>query len=75
VSARIAEVILRDERSVFPAGSYNARFGTTVSLPSIVGRHGVIEVLEPEMSSEERQALERSAERLRETVRKHIGAR
>jgi L-lactate dehydrogenase len=75
VSARIAEVILRDERSVFPAGSYNPRFGTTVSLPSIVGRHGVVEVLEPEMSSEERQALERSAERLRETVRKHIGAR
>ena len=74
VSARIAEVILRDERSVFPAGSYNARFGTTVSLPSIVGRHGVVEVLEPEMSEEERQALERSAERLKETVRKHIGA-
>jgi L-lactate dehydrogenase len=75
LSARVAEVILRDERAVFPAGFYNPRFGTTVSLPSIVGRQGVIEVLEPDMSDEERQALERSAERLKETVRKYIGAR
>ncbi len=74
VSARIAEAILRDERAVFPAGSYNPRFGTTVSLPSIVGRQGVIEVLEPQMSDEERQGLERSAARLRETVAKYLGA-
>jgi L-lactate dehydrogenase len=74
VSARIAEVILRDERSVFPAGSYNPRFGTTVSLPSIVGRQGVVEVLEPEMSDEERHGLEQSAARLKETVRKYLGA-
>jgi L-lactate dehydrogenase len=74
VSARIAEVILRDERSVFPVGSYNPRFGTTVSLPSVVGRQGVIEVLQPEMSDEERQGLEQSAARLKETVRKYLGA-
>jgi L-lactate dehydrogenase len=35
VCARIAEVILGDERAVFPVGSYNPRFGTTVSLPSL----------------------------------------
>ncbi len=64
VCARIAEVILGDERAVFPVGSYNPRFGTTVSLPSIVGRQGVIEVLEPEMSDNERQGLERGAARL-----------
>jgi L-lactate dehydrogenase len=33
----------------------------TLSLPSIVGRDGVIEVLEPDMSDEERQGLEKSA--------------
>jgi L-lactate dehydrogenase len=55
LSARVAEVIPRDERAVFPAGSYNPRFGTTVSLPSVVGRQGVIEVLEPDMSNEEKQ--------------------
>ena len=68
VCARIAEVILGDERAVIPVGSYNPRFGTTVSLPSIVGRQGVIEVLQPEMSDSERQGLERGAARLKETV-------
>jgi L-lactate dehydrogenase len=75
LSARIAEVILRDERAVFPAGSYNPRFGTTVSLPSVVGRQGVVEVLEPDMSDEEQQGLERSAARLKETVHKYLGTK
>src|SRR5262249_37306181 len=57
VSARIAEMVLNDERAVVPIGSYQKKFGVTLSLPSIVGRRGVIEVLEPEMSDEEREGL------------------
>lgn len=72
VSARLAEIILRDERSVHPVGSYNPRFGTTVSLPSVLGRAGVIEVLDPEMSDEERQGLARSASRLKEIAAKYV---
>jgi L-lactate dehydrogenase len=68
VSARIAEMVLRDERAVIPVGSYNPDYGVTVSLPSIVGREGVVQILEPEMSEEERQALARSAETLRNAV-------
>src|ERR1700686_4461756 len=73
VAARIAEIVLRDERAVIPIGSYNPTYGVTLSLPSVLGRHGVSEILEPEMSAEERQALEKSAESLRvalERVRK-----
>jgi L-lactate dehydrogenase len=61
VSARIAEMVVRDERAVIPIGSYDARFGVTLSLPSIVGRNGVIRSFEPDMSAEERQALEAGA--------------
>src|SRR5271169_944390 len=61
VSARIAEIVVRDERAVIPIGSFNPKFGVTLSLPSVVGQHGVIEILDPEMSNEERFALERSA--------------
>jgi L-lactate dehydrogenase len=57
VSARIAEMVLRDERAVVPIGSYNERFGVTLSLPSVVGAGGVIKTFEPEMSREEEQAL------------------
>src|ERR1700687_6070914 len=57
VAARIAEMVVRDERAVIPIGSYHDRFGVTLSLPSIVGRGGVIRSFEPEMSREEQQAL------------------
>jgi L-lactate dehydrogenase len=65
VSARIAEMVLRDERAVVPIGSYNKEFGVTLSLPSIVGRGGVVRIFEPEMSREERQALTLGAANLK----------
>ena len=64
VSARIAEMILREEHAVVPVGSLQKEFGVTLSLPSVVGRGGVIEVLQPELSAEERDALNKSAESL-----------
>jgi L-lactate dehydrogenase len=33
VCARIAEIVLRDERAVVPIGFHNSRFGVTLSLP------------------------------------------
>ncbi|MGZ5147959.1 MAG: hypothetical protein ACXWCY_25445 [Burkholderiales bacterium] len=68
VSARIAEIILRDERVVIPVGSYNAKYGVTLSMPSVVGRSGVVRILEPDMSREEREAVQRSADTLRTAV-------
>ena len=65
VSARIAEMVLNDERAVVPIGSFQKRFGVTLSLPSVVGRRGVIEVLEPDLSDEEQRGLEKSADVLR----------
>ena len=65
VSARIAEMVLNDEHAVVPIGSLQKRFGVTLSLPSVVGRSGVIEVLEPDMSDDERQDLEQSARTLK----------
>lgn len=65
VSARLTEMVLRDERAVIPIGCYNAKFGVTLSLPSVVGREGVHRVLEPEMSDAEQQALQRSAEAIK----------
>jgi L-lactate dehydrogenase len=70
VTARIAEAILRDEQAVIPIGSYQPDFGVTLSLPSVLGRQGVSQVLDPEMSAEERQALEHSADVLRGAVEK-----
>ena len=59
---------MRDERAVIPIGSFNPKHGVTLSLPSVLGREGVIQILEPEMSEEETKALERSADRLRNAL-------
>jgi L-lactate dehydrogenase len=68
VSARIAEIILRDERTVIPIGSYQRQYGVTLSLPSVLGREGVLQLFEPAMSAEEREALQRSADTLKTAV-------
>jgi L-lactate dehydrogenase len=73
VSARIAEIILRDERAVIPVGFFHSQYGTTFSLPSIVGRAGVVRVLEPEMAEDERSALRRSAETLKSAASRVVG--
>ena len=65
VSARIAEIVLGDEHAAIPIGSFQRAFGVTLSLPSIVGRRGVESVLEPDLTAEERAALEKSAQTLR----------
>lgn len=64
VAARVAEIVLGDERAAIPIGSFQKDFGVTLSLPSVVGRSGVIEVLEPELSEDERRELEKSAQKL-----------
>ena len=61
VSARIAEMVLTDEHAVVPIGSFQEKFGVTLSMPSVVGRNGVVRVLEPELSEEEHGGLEKSA--------------
>ncbi len=64
VCARVTEAVLRDERSIFPVASYQPAYGVTLALPSVVGRGGIIRVLTPPMSADERALLQRSAERL-----------
>lgn len=68
VCARIAEIILRDEREVVPIGKYQPKFGVTMSLPGILGRNGVSQVLDPELSPAEQQGLTRSAEKIKEAL-------
>ncbi len=68
VSARIAEIILRDERAVIPIGSYSREYGVTLSLPGIVGRNGVLQTLEPDLSKDERDGLLRSVDALKAAV-------
>jgi L-lactate dehydrogenase len=66
VAARIAEIISGDERAVVPIGSFQERYGVTLSLPSRVGRAGVMAVLMPPLTDDEARALDESAATLRQ---------
>lgn len=67
-STRIAEIVLRDEHAVIPIGSYQREFGVTLSLPSAVGSEGIVAVMQPVLSENERRALERSVDSLRRAL-------
>ena len=69
---RIVEAILRDQRTVLSVstgldGQYGIS-GVALSLPTIVGRGGIEDVLHLPLSADEVFALRRSADVLRETV-------
>jgi L-lactate dehydrogenase len=68
VCARITEAILRDERVVLPVAAYRERYGTTIALPTVVGRAGAVGDFEPSMSADERRAFEASAATLRDAA-------
>ena len=69
---RIAACIVKDERAVLPVSvALNGQYGMeglALSLPSIVGREGVQEILEIPLSREEQAELEASAEQMREAI-------
>ena len=71
-SALIAEAVLRDQRTILPIsvplrGPYGLR-DLSVSLPCILGREGVVRVLEPALAPIEREALEASASVIRRAL-------
>jgi L-lactate dehydrogenase len=68
VSARIAEMVLRDEQAAIPIGVYAERYGVTLSLPCVLGCAGAREVLTPRLAPEEEKALQKSADTLRQAV-------
>jgi L-lactate dehydrogenase len=70
---RICEAIRRDERVVLPvsaraAGQYGIE-GLYLSLPCIVGAAGVIQIVAPDLSPAETEALQVSAQVIRQALR------
>jgi L-lactate dehydrogenase len=65
---RIVEAMTRDERAVFPLGCHLSEYDVTLSMPVIIGRKGVVRVLRPRLSEQERAALERSALTMKQAI-------
>lgn len=76
--SRIVEAILGDERRVLPVSTltegYPGLEDVCLSVPALVDRRGCDVRIEVPLNSEERAGLERSAEAMRETLRR-VGLR
>lgn len=68
VTARLVEAMLRDEGLVAPIGMFSPQFSVTLSLPAVIGKGGMLEVLKPALSAEERDSLAKSAEVIRKAL-------
>lgn len=71
--ARLVEAIFRDERAIVPVssvldGEWGIR-GVALSVPTLLDRHGVRQILEVPMSKLERRRLEASAETIAGALR------
>jgi L-lactate dehydrogenase len=72
-STRIIEAIVRDENVVLPVSSLltgeDGVEDVCLSLPTVVNRRGIEQVIDVPMSKDERELMKRSAERVREVAR------
>jgi L-lactate dehydrogenase len=70
--AKVADVILHDQRSILtvssPSGEVEGIKHVSVSLPRLVGGKGVISTFPLPLSEEERKALKKSAETVKKAV-------
>ena len=70
--SRIIEAILRDEHAVLPVASrlhgWHGISDVCMSVPSVVGRHGVLRTLEPSVNAMELRGLQASADHIREVA-------
>jgi malate dehydrogenase len=72
-SVQMAEAIVKDKKRILPCAAYlqgeYGMDGLFLGVPCKIGRRGLEQVIEVELTAEEREALERSAEAVREPMR------
>ncbi|MBI0022438.1 MULTISPECIES: L-lactate dehydrogenase [Lactobacillus] len=65
-AVRIVRAILTDSHTELPVSSYQEKYGTYMSYPTIVGRNGIEAKIELALTPEEEELLEQSAQAIKE---------
>ncbi|KAI2480662.1 L-lactate/malate dehydrogenase [Pyrenophora tritici-repentis] len=68
VAASICKSVLFDEKIIRPVSCWQAGLGVCLSVPVVLGRKGVVRVLDVKLNDEEKAKLEKSAKALREVI-------
>lgn len=69
---RLAEAVINDSHEEMPVSNYRPEYGTYLGYPAIVGRKGIVERLDLQLSEEEKEKLLHSAETIKENTRKGL---
>lgn len=65
-AVRIVRAVLTDSHTEMPVSSYQAKYGTYMSYPAIVGRCGIVTKVELNLTPEEENLLQKSAQTIKE---------
>ena len=51
-AVRLANVVLNDAREVLPVSNFREEYGTYLSYPAVIGRDGIVEQLQLQLTDE-----------------------
>lgn len=64
-AVRLANIIISDAHTEIPVSNYHEEYGTYLSYPAIVGRDGIIEQIKLNLTDDEKEKLQTSANYMR----------
>jgi L-lactate dehydrogenase len=64
----LCDTILFDQHQIRPVSSWQASHGCCMSMPAVIGRQGILSEIAVPLDGEEREALEVSAQKIRECI-------
>ncbi|WEV37256.1 L-lactate dehydrogenase [Lactobacillus sp. ESL0677] len=71
-AVRLVEAVLSDSRTEMPVSNYQEEYGTYMSYPAVVGRDGIVQKVELNLTDEEKKQLKQTAETIKEKAKKEI---
>jgi len=60
-TARLVDTILSDANSIYPIAAWDENLGVYIGQPAVIGKYGVVQTLQPELTAYENIAYQTSA--------------
>lgn len=71
-ATRLAEAVLSDSHTEMPVSNYQKQYDTYMSYPAIIGRSGIVQRLELNLTDEEKKQLQQTADAIKEKTKKEF---
>ncbi|WEV71612.1 L-lactate dehydrogenase [Lactobacillus sp. ESL0785] len=71
-AVRLVEAVLSDSRTEMPVSNYQEEYGTYMSYPAVIGRDGIVQKVELNLTDAEKKQLKQTAETIKKKAQKEI---